>query len=188
MDPFALKDDGSAKNPAAYREALAKDPARVKALAAADPALSAALLGDDANAMQAMLRKARSHRACARVPRRLLRARTRGASDATPRLPPRGPHHLPQRSPLPAHPPHPAQVKSDAVAADDRSAAFLLTSLERVRARCTLPRDSASVYEGLAQVGLQYGPAFRLLTDVHVPDRSPAAAALAAAAAAGGSA
>lgn len=48
--------------------------------------------------------------------------------------------------------------------------AFLMTSMERMRARCTVPRDVVQVYEALYKVGLQYGPAFRLLSDVYVPD------------------
>ena len=38
-----------------------------------------------------------------------------------------------------------------------------------MRARCTVPRDVVAVYEQLNKVGLQSGPAFRLLTDVYVP-------------------
>ena len=47
---------------------------------------------------------------------------------------------------------------------------FAMASLERMRARCTVPRDVGKIYEGLHKMGLQYGPAFRLLTDVHTPD------------------
>ena len=47
--------------------------------------------------------------------------------------------------------------------------ALMMTSAERMRARCTVPRDVVAVYEQLNKVGLQYGPAFRLLTDVYVP-------------------
>ena len=35
-----------------------------------------------------------------------------------------------------------------------------------------VPRDTAQLYAQLAQSGLQYGPAFRLLRNVHVPDSS----------------
>jgi hypothetical protein len=45
-----------------------------------------------------------------------------------------------------------------------------LTSVDKLRAGCTIPRDPVVLYEGMLQAGLQYGPAFRLLTDVHVPD------------------
>jgi hypothetical protein len=33
-----------------------------------------------------------------------------------------------------------------------------------------VPRDTAQLYRQLAESGLQYGPAFRLLRNVHVPD------------------
>jgi hypothetical protein len=49
-------------------------------------------------------------------------------------------------------------------------ASFAMSSMERMRARCTVPRDVVMVYEALNKVGLQYGPAFRLLTDVYVPE------------------
>ncbi len=52
----------------------------------------------------------------------------------------------------------------------EADSAFLMTSMERMRARCTVPRDVVLVYESLNKVGLQYGPAFRLLTDVYVPE------------------
>jgi hypothetical protein len=37
---------------------------------------------------------------------------------------------------------------------------------------CQVPRDTAQLYAQLAASGLQYGPAFRLLRNVHVPDTS----------------
>ena len=68
-------------------------------------------------------------------------------------------------------------------AASERAAeldtAFLMCSMERMRARCTVPRDVVAVYEQLNKVGLQYGPAFRLLTDVYVPEAVSAAQAAA---------
>lgn len=36
--------------------------------------------------------------------------------------------------------------------------------------RAQVPRDTVQLYAQLAQSGLQYGPAFRLLRNVHVPD------------------
>mmetsp|Transcript_11048 Transcript_11048/g.27951 ORF Transcript_11048/g.27951 Transcript_11048/m.27951 type:complete len:118 (+) Transcript_11048:287-640(+) len=33
-----------------------------------------------------------------------------------------------------------------------------------------LDRDSVAVYDALHKAGLQYGPAFQLLTNIHVPD------------------
>jgi len=37
-----------------------------------------------------------------------------------------------------------------------------------------IPRDTVQLYAQLAESGLQYGPAFRLLRNVHVPDTTPA--------------
>merc|ERR1712003_350239 len=47
---------------------------------------------------------------------------------------------------------------------------YALTSSDKMRAQCTVPRDPAALYEQMLQVGLQYGPAFRLLSDVFVPE------------------
>mmetsp|Transcript_8918 Transcript_8918/g.21500 ORF Transcript_8918/g.21500 Transcript_8918/m.21500 type:complete len:126 (+) Transcript_8918:48-425(+) len=43
-------------------------------------------------------------------------------------------------------------------------------TIEAQRASATLPRDTVSIYQRLHESGLQYGPAFRLLRNVHVPD------------------
>lgn len=40
-------------------------------------------------------------------------------------------------------------------------------SLEIMRASCPIPRSVARVYEGLAAAGLQYGPSFRLMKNIH---------------------
>lgn len=45
-------------------------------------------------------------------------------------------------------------------------------SMDAQRASATVPRDTVQLYEQLAASGLQYGPAFRLLRNVHVPDTS----------------
>ena len=37
---------------------------------------------------------------------------------------------------------------------------------------CLLHRDTVQVYEQLRESGLQYGPSFRLLRNIHVPDVS----------------
>ena len=71
-----------------------------------------------------------------------------------------------QRSRLSAR----AQVRANSKRLTDEDQAFLMTSMERMRARCTVPRDVVQVYEALNKVGLQYGPAFRLLSDVYIPD------------------
>ncbi|KIZ05467.1 hypothetical protein MNEG_2495 [Monoraphidium neglectum] len=43
-------------------------------------------------------------------------------------------------------------------------------TIDAQRASATVPRDTVQLYAQLAQSGLQYGPAFRLLRNVHVPD------------------
>jgi hypothetical protein len=42
-------------------------------------------------------------------------------------------------------------------------------SVDAQRASAPVPRDTAQLYAQLADAGLQYGPAFRLLRNVHVP-------------------
>ena len=61
------------------------------------------------------------------------------------------------------------QVHEASQRASEFDVAMMMTSQERMRARCTVPRDVVQVYENLNKVGLQYGPAFRLLTDVWIP-------------------
>merc|ERR1719367_658627 len=43
-------------------------------------------------------------------------------------------------------------------------------STDAQRVSATVPRDSVAVYDALNKAGLQYGPAFQLLTNIHVPD------------------
>ncbi len=41
--------------------------------------------------------------------------------------------------------------------------------IPRQPAVCVCDRDTVQVYKQLAEAGLEYGPAFRLLRNVHVP-------------------
>jgi hypothetical protein len=59
---FALNADGSAVDPAAFREALRADAARLREVQA-DPQLAAALLGGDDGELQALLRSVYEARA-----------------------------------------------------------------------------------------------------------------------------
>ncbi|KAL3135139.1 hypothetical protein ABBQ32_008074 [Trebouxia sp. C0010 RCD-2024] len=43
-------------------------------------------------------------------------------------------------------------------------------TIDAQRVDATVPRDTVQLYEQLYESGLQYGPAFRLLRNVHVPD------------------
>jgi hypothetical protein len=45
-------------------------------------------------------------------------------------------------------------------------------TMDAQRASATVPRDTLQLYQQLAASGLQYGPAFRLLRNVHMPDTS----------------
>ena len=44
-----------------------------------------------------------------------------------------------------------------------------LTSIERMRCSCTVPRDPSNLYKEMDKAGLSYGPSFRLLTEVFIP-------------------
>ena len=65
-----------------------------------------------------------------------------------------------------------AQAIEFAASYDPHSA--LDKSFDALRAEATVPRDTVQVYQQLYDVGLQYGPAFRLLRNVHVPDEQDA--------------
>jgi hypothetical protein len=54
-DPYALLEDGSAADPAAFREALRADPAKMEALEA-EPEVARVVLGDDVDAFQELIK------------------------------------------------------------------------------------------------------------------------------------
>mmetsp|Transcript_13614 Transcript_13614/g.18672 ORF Transcript_13614/g.18672 Transcript_13614/m.18672 type:complete len:128 (-) Transcript_13614:116-499(-) len=119
-DPrFDVNEDGTAKNPIAFRQALREDTEKIKIIEE-DPQLAEALLGDDTNAMQEVLKSVYQM----------------------------------------------SKVKAERDAKENEN----MTSVDKLRAHATVPRDPVVLYEGMLQAGLQYGPAFRLLTDVYVPD------------------
>ena len=67
----------------------------------------------------------------------------------------------------------------------EQSANDKMNSSDILRAGCSTPRDVTVLYENMLKVGLQYGPSFRLLSQVWVPDdiaqkQNEAAAAAAA--------
>jgi len=45
-------------------------------------------------------------------------------------------------------------------------------TIDAQRASATVPRDTVQLYAQLRESGLEYGPAFRLLRNVHTPDVS----------------
>lgn len=52
----------------------------------------------------------------------------------------------------------------------DNDQSFDMQSSDLMRARCTVPRDPVVLYEGMRKAGLQYGPSFRLLSQVWIPE------------------
>lgn len=122
--PYALNENGSAKDPAAFRQALRADPQRMAALQA-EPQVAAIVLGDDDAALQELLKE-------------VYQEEKKRAERANKRLAER--------------------------------------TIDAQRASAPVPRDTVQVYQQLYESGLQYGPAFRLLRNIHVPD-VPAAAA-----------
>lgn len=77
-DPYALLEDGSAADPAAFREALRADPAKMEALEA-EPEVAKVVLGDDVDAFQELIKSVSQVR-CARRRARGGRARTASLS------------------------------------------------------------------------------------------------------------
>jgi hypothetical protein len=61
-------------------------------------------------------------------------------------------------------------LQAQAAKAQDAGRWMAERSIDAQRASATVPRDTAQLYSQLAASGLQYGPAFRLLRNVHVPD------------------
>ncbi|KAK3285678.1 hypothetical protein CYMTET_6727 [Cymbomonas tetramitiformis] len=119
-DPrFEVNEDGTAKDPVAFRAALREDAQKVKIIEE-DPQLAAALLGDDTSAMNEVLKSIFE-----------------------------------------------MQKKK---AEQDQKDSQNMTSIDKMRASATVPRDPVVLYQGMLESGLQYGPAFRLLTDVWVPE------------------
>lgn len=55
MDPYALNEDGTAKDTVAFREALKSDPAKLEALEQ-EPEVAKIVLGDDVNAFQELIK------------------------------------------------------------------------------------------------------------------------------------
>lgn len=52
--------------------------------------------------------------------------------------------------------------------ASEMDALAKLMSTERMRASCCVPRDPTALYKHMRKAGLEYGPKFRLLTEVFI--------------------
>ena len=62
--------------------------------------------------------------------------------------------------------PFASQVRNQA----ENQANYDMHSNDLMRASCTVPRDPVVLYQHMMKAGLQYGPSFRLLTQVWVPE------------------
>ncbi|KAK9823042.1 hypothetical protein WJX81_002597 [Elliptochloris bilobata] len=118
--PFAFKDDGTAKDPKAFQQALRADAERMTALDS-EPEVKHIVLGDDMHAFQELIK---------------------------------GIYHDEKKR------------------QERASKAMSERTIDAQRASATVPRDTVQLYKQLYDAGLQYGPAFRLLRNVHVPDVS----------------
>ncbi|KAK9804728.1 hypothetical protein WJX72_002440 [[Myrmecia] bisecta] len=118
--PYALTEDGIAKDPLAFQQALRSDPVKMAALDK-EPEVKAKILGDDIYAFQELLKT---------------------VYDAEKKRITKLHNSMAERT------------------------------IDAQRASATVPRNTVQLYEQLRESGLQYGPAFRLLRNVHTPDVS----------------
>mmetsp|Transcript_17323 Transcript_17323/g.30930 ORF Transcript_17323/g.30930 Transcript_17323/m.30930 type:complete len:129 (-) Transcript_17323:160-546(-) len=63
-----------------------------------------------------------------------------------------------------------AASEAEKKVADIRNREMSERTIDAQRVSATVPRDTVTIYERLHESGLQYGPSFRLLRNVHVPD------------------
>jgi hypothetical protein len=61
-------------------------------------------------------------------------------------------------------------MQAELVKATDAARRMAERTIDAQRASATVPRDTVQLYQQLAASGLSYGPAFRLLRNVNVPD------------------
>ncbi|KAK9827809.1 hypothetical protein WJX74_003261 [Apatococcus lobatus] len=117
---LTLNEDGTAKDPVAFQQALRNDPVKLAALEK-EPEVAKIILGEDTYAMQELLKSV-----------------------------------------------YEAEKKNS----DRRSKTMAERTIDAQRVSAPVPRDTVQLYDQLRESGLQYGPAFRLLRNVHVPDLS----------------
>ncbi|GMH38182.1 hypothetical protein BSKO_06066 [Bryopsis sp. KO-2023] len=118
IEAYAINEDGTAKDPAAFRTALLADEARMK-LVDEDEEMAKVVRGEDTHAFQQLLKTAYESEK-----RRMERNRRCWAE----------------------------------------------RTIDAQRASAPVPRDTVQLYKQLHESGLQYGPAFRLLRNVHTPE------------------
>ena len=171
-DPFALRPDGAAVDPGAYRAAALAD-ARIKADLADDPDTAAVLESGDDGALQELLKAVFA----------VTRSREGGGRRAAEKkrfdpLPP----PLRRRPAAPSTPPAPWRSALSTPSARRRRCpggngrggeggeGERKTAAHPPTLPLSSPSDTVQLYQQLADAGLQYGPAFRLLRNVHVPE------------------
>ncbi|KAK9907304.1 hypothetical protein WJX75_001087 [Coccomyxa subellipsoidea] len=118
--PYALNEDGTAKDPVAFQKALKSDSEKMVALEE-EPESLRIVMGDDMHAFQELIK---------------------GVYQAEKKRMKRASKTMAERT------------------------------IDAQRASATVPRDTVQLYQQLHASGLQYGPAFRLLRNVHTPDLS----------------
>eukprot|EP00887_Chlorella_sp_A99_P007033 scaffold2.g7033.t1 len=156
-DPYAMNDDGTAKDPVAFREALKADPAKLEALEK-EPEVYKIVLGEDVNAFQELIKSVYQARGLGSLDEWERLRRSAGGSRAA------GCSRRPAASSAagltrPRAPTRPVQSEKKR---QER--------LAKGMAERTI--DAQRLYAQLRESGLQYGPAFRLLRNVHTPDVS----------------
>ncbi len=149
----AFLEDGASSDPAGLRHFLRSDPAKLSLLRE-DAHVAQVVEGEDDEALQALLRE-------------IFQAR-RGGGEAPfsvrPESSPRsGPaHHMLHH--------HSSLAQAEKKRLERFRARMPERTIDAQRASATVPRDTVQLYKQLDKAGLQYGPAFRLLRNVHVPD------------------
>ena len=140
---YALNEDGSAVDPMAFKKALLEDPAKVESLKQ-EPEVLEIVQGDDMQAFQELLKSVyQVWRMCWVVDWAWT---------------------------IDTHVLWMVQAEKKRVEKLNKGMAERTIDAQRVSA--TVPRDTVQLYEQLRESGLQYGPAFRLLRNVHTPDMS----------------
>lgn len=148
-DPFAVHEDGSPKDAVAFRDALRADVAKMEILEKEPDAIQI-VQGDDIHAFEELIKSIYQVSEKTRIALTVTCASSHTLSHLCTHL----------------------QAEKKRSERLNRSMAERTIDAQRVSA--TVPRDTVQLYAQLRETGLQYGPAFRLLRNVHVPDTTTA--------------
>lgn len=160
MDPYALNDDGTAKDPVAFREALRSDPTKMQALEQ-EPEVAKIILGHDISAFQELIKSV--YQVC---PCFISTFNPSFKSFQQAIIPPTD--TLVSILLIRYDFYNVLQAEKKRMERANKGMAERTIDAQRVSA--TVPRDTVQLYAQLRESGLQYGPAFRLLRNVHTPD------------------